>query len=104
MKTEIIFYFLRNRNYNNRLSGCVGCSTWVAVDDYGVDVAFELGDDCFEGVADSIPAWCKTRGYDCVVHVENKPRFIDWEGKEVFSSEDEYLEHKEFKQIECEFK
>lgn len=88
MKTEIIFYFLRNRNYN----------TWVAVDDCGVDVAFELGNDCFEGVADSIPAWCEARGYDCVVHTETKDRFIDWEDNSVYHSEQECLEYKEREQ------
>lgn len=89
MKTEIIFYFLRNRNH----------TTWVAVDDYGVDVAFKLGNDCFEGVADSIPAWCEARGYDCVQGIETKDRFIDWEGRRVYHSEQEYLEHKEWQRM-----
>lgn len=84
MKTKVTFYFMRNGDH----------TTWTAVTDPGMDVDFELGDDCFEGAADDISAWCEENGYQCVVHKEYEPRFIDWESKGVFRNEQEYLEYK----------
>lgn len=88
MKTEIIFYFVRNGEY----------TAWVAVTDPAEGVAFEVGDDCFEGNASDIPAWCEENMYDCVIHTENKPRFIDWGGNRVYTSEQECIEYKEREQ------
>lgn len=88
MKTEIIFYFVRNGDYTN----------WIAVTDPAESVCFEVGDDYFEGNAGDIPAWCEKNSHQCVVYVENKPRFIDWGGKRVFKSEQDYLEFTKWEQ------
>ncbi len=93
MKTEITFYFMRNR-----VSGDGDYTNWTAVTDPAESVCFEVGDDYFEGNAGDIPDWCEKNGHDCVVHTETKDRFIDWEGKEVFKNERDYLNHKEWEQ------
>ena len=81
IKTKITFYFMRNGDY----------TAWTVVKDPGMDTFFDIGDDCFDGTAGAIPAWCEKNGYRCVVHTENQNRFIDWEGKRVYYSEQEYL-------------
>ena len=88
MKTEVTFYFARNGDY----------TAWTAVTNPGMDVAFEVGDDYFEGAAGDIPAWCEKNGHSCIVHMETKDRFIDWEKKRIYRNERECLEYNEWEQ------